>query len=514
MKKKKQKRKLSPAKAKKKTILAAVCITGAALLIILFINLMFRRTLDRYDPDIIINGVFIGDTDVSGMTEKEAGAAVQAQTEQLGDGLIVLDLGEGREARATLRELGLSVKDLEQTVEKAVQYGKQGGTAERYKILKASEKGKEKHFPIRYQVTGESARDVLQGRTKGVLDEPRNASLTRENGSTVIRDDVPGEELNIEETAAQINRFLEEDWNKEEGRVQAVLQQVQASITKEDLQEIPDVLGTFHTNYADSTDARKKNIESGAGHINGLLIRPGEETSVNDLLSPYTPENGYENAPSYAGNEVVDSMGGGICQVSTTLYNALLYAEIQITERHEHSMLVGYVDPSRDAAIAENLKDLRFKNNLENPIYIEAVTDGGTLTFNVYGKEYREPGRTVEYESETTGTVEPEVTEYIGVDEAIGTIYTQSVGHKGSTARLWKVVSENGTQISRDVINNSFYLAGDNRVAVGTWSQDPAETEKMKQAVQTQDLAVIERTIEEITKSRGSTDSEEGQGET
>lgn len=509
MKRKKQKRKVRVQKSRRKAVIYAAGMAAAALLVIVFVNAMLHRTLDKYDSDVIIDGVYIGDTDVSGMTAEEAKAAVGERTEQISDGLIQFNLGEGREARATLKELGLSVKNLDKAVKRAADYGRKGSRVECYKILKASEKGEEKHFPIQYQVTEESAADVLEARTDGLLSAPQNASITTENGTPVIREDVPGESLNLKETAAEINRFLEEDWNKEGGRIQAVLEQKEADITAEELQKLPDILGTFSTNYGSSTEARKKNVESGAGHIDGILVRPGEEVSVNSLLTPYTQENGYENAPSYAGNEVVDSMGGGICQVSSTLYNALLYAEIEITERHEHSMLVGYVEPSKDAAIAENLKDLKFKNNLENPIYIEAAAQSGTLTFNIYGKEYRTSGRRVEYESETTGTVEVEETKYIAVEESIGIIYTQSEGNKGSTAQLWKVVLENGAEVSREVINDSYYYATDKKVAVGILSEDPAETEKMKQAVETQNMENIQKAIEEITRSREPADGEE-----
>ena len=80
-------------------------------------------------------------------------------------------------------------------------------------------------------------------------------------------------------------------------------------------------------------------------------------------------------------------MGGGICQVSTTLYQALLYAELEIVERHAHSMIVSYAEPSMDAAIADDVMDLVFKNNQEYPVYIESIVGGGCITFNIYGKE-------------------------------------------------------------------------------------------------------------------------------
>lgn len=112
-------------------------------------------------------------------------------------------------------------------------------------------------------------------------------------------------------------------------------------------------------------------------------------------MVPFTEENGYAPAASYANGTVVESFGGGICQVSTTLYQAVLQAELEVTERHNHSMIVKYVEPSMDAAIAEGAKDFRFVNNTEAPIYIEGYTYGGKIYFNLYGEEYRSADRKV-----------------------------------------------------------------------------------------------------------------------
>lgn len=98
---------------------------------------------------------------------------------------------------------------------------------------------------------------------------------------------------------------------------------------------------------------------------------------------------------------MVDTYGGGICQVSTTLYNAVLKAELQVDERHNHTMLVSYVDPSKDAAIAEGLMDFVFTNNTDAPIYIYGVGYQGTLNFTIYGHETRDPNRSISFRSET-----------------------------------------------------------------------------------------------------------------
>lgn len=118
--------------------------------------------------------------------------------------------------------------------------------------------------------------------------------------------------------------------------------------------------------------------------------------------------------------KVVDSYGGGICQVSTTLYNAVLNAELEVLERHNHTMIVTYVDPSKDAAIAEGLMDLRFANNTDYLIYISGYAYGGELTFTIYGHETRDPNRTVEYVSETTGTTTADGVALYATDQPVG----------------------------------------------------------------------------------------------
>ena len=140
---------------------------------------------------------------------------------------------------------------------------------------------------------------------------------------------------------------------------------------------------------------------------------------------------------------MVDSLGGGICQVSTTLYNAVLLAELEVTERYNHSMIVGYVDPSADAAIAESSgKDFKFVNNTDAPIYIEGYTHDKQITFNIYGKETRAAGHSVRYESEVLETITPPADQiYADAGQPIGYIVTESA-HIGYKARLWKITME------------------------------------------------------------------------
>ena len=218
------------------------------------------------------------------------------------------------------------------------------------------------------------------------------------------------------------------------------------------------------------------------------------------MTAPYTEENGYAMAPSYENGEVVDSMGGGICQVSTTLYNTLLLSEVEIVERYAHSREVSYVDPSMDAAIAGDIKDLKFRNNKETPIYIEAVLSDGNLRFNLYGKETRPAERTVEFESESLETIESDEKTYVATDDRIGKIYTKGSGRTGLTAQLWKIIYENGEEVSRETVNYSQYSASGETIAVGTASDNEEDTAKMREAVETQDEGRIKAAISEITR--------------
>jgi vancomycin resistance protein YoaR len=254
--------------------------------------------------------------------------------------------------------------------------------------------------------------------------------------------------------------------------------------SKEQLSRLTDVLGTYTTSYSTSSASRCKNVENGCRLINGTLLYPGDEFSTYQTIKPFTEDNGYYPAGSYLNGKVVESIGGGICQVSTTLYNAVLLSELDVTERNNHSMIVTYVKPSMDAAIAESAgKDFKFVNNYENPIYIEGVTAGKEITFTIYGVDTRDPGHKVEYISETLTTTQPEGEEITASSSmAIGEISVQSA-HIGYTAQLWRVITENGVEVSREVINKSTYKASPRSATVGIASDNATYVARMQAAI-------------------------------
>ena len=144
-----------------------------------------------------------------------------------------------------------------------------------------------------------------------------------------------------------------------------------------------EVLSTFTTKFNNSNDGRLNNIKLSSVAIDGTVLNPGEEFSFNDTVGMASKERGYEKATIFFKGEKIKEYGGGICQVSSTLYNAAIEAGLEITERHPHSMKVHYVGEDRDAATSYGSKDLKFKNNLDFPIKINTYVGEGTFTAEI-----------------------------------------------------------------------------------------------------------------------------------
>lgn len=161
-----------------------------------------------------------------------------------------------------------------------------------------------------------------------------------------------------------------------------------------------------------------------------------------------------------------------------------------MTERSGHSMLVNYVDPSADAAIAGEYKDFKFKNSTDAPIYIESYANGTTISFTIYGQETRPANRSISFVSETLSTTDPGV-KFQESSDAVGTISKTQSSHVGKSARLWKVVTVDGVEESREVFNKTTYKASPTIYAVGVSSENPEAVSAMKAAIATQDEGTI-----------------------
>ncbi len=438
----------------------------------------------------ILPGIFIENISLEGKTAEEARAEVESYvSESLGGRVISLIAIDGNKVDITPAEMGLRWSNPE-IVEEAADIGQTGNVVARYKAAKDLQY-QNKVFHMEFDADREQIRQILEQQCAVYNVEAKDATLSRVNGSFVINEGQTGKVIDVEASTQLICDYFNSDWNEEEGgSIELIISVDEPQGTAEELGKVKDVLGTFTTSYRTSGSARSANVANGCALINGTTLYPGDEFSTCEAITPFTSENGYYMAASYLNGQVVDSLGGGICQVSTTLYNAVLLSELEVTERHNHSMIVTYVDPSADAAIAESSgKDFRFVNNTQAPLYIEGVTtDDKHITFTIYGVETRDSGHQVRYESEVVSTTYPD-TEVIYVNESLplGSISVQSA-HIGYKANLWKIVTENGREVSREQVNSSSYKVTPRTATVGVATADPNAYNQIMAAIATNSI--------------------------
>ena len=415
---------------------------------------------------LICNGVFVETVNVGGMSEDEARTAVAQYRDEYLQRTVEVDVN-GKTVSATLEQLGYNC-EVGDVIAKAMQVGKDGNPFTNYaKIREIATTPLV--YKLKYDAKEKKIRTFVNKKCKKKCAKAKNAKVKRENGTFVYTDAKEGSTIDVDSTAA-----VEQAKSGDAIRVKADVTIQEPTVTKDLASRCKDKIGSFQTNFNAGNVSRSKNLSNAARLINDHVIYPGETFSVHDTISPLTEENGYYAAPSYSNGEVVDSIGGGVCQVSTTLYNAVLKAELEVVERSPHSMVVSYVKPSMDAAIAGDYKDFKFRNDTEVPIYIEGGVYSGTIYFNIYGEETRSDDREVTFESETTQTMQPGA-DKITYDKTKPASYTKVTqeAHVGYKAVLWKIVKENG-KTKKTQINSSTYQAVPRYVTKGAAEGTPA----------------------------------------
>lgn len=430
-------------------------------------------------------GIYVNGRDLSGSDINNLGAELEGVSRKLSEGKITLSI-DGNKVETSLGELGIEM-DLKKTEEQIKAVGKRGNIVARYKELKDAEReGLSLGFSLKWE---ETAAVSALNKICAKYEQPAvDYKLKRENGQFQVIEGKAGYQVAKEEAREAILNALGTNWDGSAVEVDLALAEAQPKGSAEELAKITDLLGECTTSYASSSTSRAKNVERGASLVNGTVIYPGEKCSFYELVAPIEIDNGYFMAPSYASGQVVESPGGGICQVSTTLYGSLLQAEMEINERSNHSMIVTYVEPAMDAAIAGTAKDLKFTNNLNAPIYIEGETAGRKITFRIFGMEERPANRRVEYKSEVLEEKEPEVRLVANWDVGAGSVSTIESPHRGCKARLLKYVYVDEQIVEEKEINTSSYKMTPKKISVGMATENSALSAALQAAVEANDL--------------------------
>ncbi|MEE3357108.1 MAG: VanW family protein [Lachnospiraceae bacterium] len=475
---------------------AAGIMTCAALLLFGTSSVKASKKTNR-----IPKGIQIQNTDVSGMTAEEAQAVVDNYMNEF-RGVEITLAAKDKSITAKAGDLGLMARNNE-VVEQAMNYGTTGNPAEQYIHQQTLKKGK--NLKISFGMEEATLKQYLTDHNAEITTPAVNNGLTHTGGKFTYVKGKAGSTLEINKSVSRIEKYMNTKWDGKSAKLELPTVDVKPEGDEKQLKAVKDLLGTYTTDYSTSNAARKNNVARGAELLNGHILYPGETLSLYHTVAPLNASNGYETAGAYANGEVVSAEGGGICQVATTTYNAVLLSELAIENRAAHSLPVHYVEKSFDAAIAsstdgkEVLKNLEFKNNQEYPVYIEASTNGATITVSIYGKETRPGNRKVTYENHLVS--ETPVTNKYTVDPTLpaGTLTKTKSGDTGYKYQLIKIVTVDGVEQSRKVQNNSNYVSSQAEYQVGIASEDPAVTAAIQAAVASNDDATIMAAIQQAT---------------
>ena len=523
-KQEKDMKKMEDKKSKRKYAVIAVSL-GIVLLVALFISTIFA--LVNINNENIISGVSISGIDVSGLSREEAKGKLEAVYNEKKENDIDL---EHNEFETTLSPELMEVNyKIDEAVESAVSIGKSKNIFKNNYDILGTLIGK-RNIPVEMTINEEATRQTIEDMNASLPDVLIDSSYSIEDDELIITKGKAGVKIDTDNLLNQVKQKLN-DLNDNENfieipvvnkepeaididkihsevykepqnayytkdpftvypEVEGVDFDVEAAkeLLKEDKDEyvikltitepeitldeigteaFPDQLSTFTTRYDVSDVDRSTNLRLASEKINGTVLKPGETFSYNKTVGARTIAAGYKNAKVYESGKVVDGIGGGICQVSSTLYNAALLANLEIVERRNHQFVTSYVGAGRDATVVYGQTDFKFKNTRKYPIRIVVTTNAGILKISIFGiKEENE--YTFKFNTKTVSSI-PYTTQYIEDSSlAAGTEKVEQKGANGLITETYITKMLDGKVVSTELLSRDTYSAMTRIIRRGT----------------------------------------------
>lgn len=508
---------------KNKNLIIVISTIIVLLIAILFFTIF---AIINMGNSKIIKGITIGNIDVSNMTKEEAKKVLDEISAKKEENQIYLTYGE-YETQITFKALEVEFQT-ESAVQEAYDTGRKGNIfIDNIEIIKTWINGK--NIKLEAIIDGDMITQIAQNinnNIEGAIVQPsyyiENEKLIITSGKTGLKVDekqlleeiykvlstetedeqkieIPvitakPEEINIEKIHQEVykqvqdayytkdpftiypevdgidfdienaKKILEEE--KEEYEIPLNITKPTKTVKEIGTEAFPDLLSTFSTNYVASNTNRTTNLKLAAQKINGTVLLAGEEFSYNKVVGERTIQAGYKNAATFSNGQVVDGLGGGICQISSTLYDAVVMANLKVTERRNHQFVTSYVAAGKDATVVWGSQDFKFKNTRKNPIRITATVSGGVATIQIWGiKEDVEYDISIETKKVATIAY---TTQYIQ-DPSLptGQQVVQQAGSNGRKVEAYKVMKLNGQVVSRTLLSKDTYNAMKRIVKIG-----------------------------------------------
>lgn len=430
---------------KKKTVILFLLISLSAIIL----GLGFYGYFKVLSTKLIYEGIKINELDIGFRTKEEALQLIRSKKEKELDAKHMILTYEDKEYNINLRQLGFHY-DYDEAVDKAYSIGREGNVIRRLKnIIKTKKEGQRITLNSVYEE--KKIGNIVKTIAQEINLEMKEAEFFFNNGNIKITDEVLGrkvDELKLEQLIKDNIYVL--------NPIKIPVDIIEPTRTKKVLSRINGIIGEFSTSFKGSSFDRIENIRIASKSLSNRVIMPGDTVSFNETTGPRDKKSGYKEAIVIMEGEFTPGVGGGVCQASTTLYNALLLANVTILERYPHSIPAKYVKFGQDAAVSFGHLDLKFRNDFDFPIYIHSKIIGNRIHIYIYGdrnaKDY-----TIKIEPEIVETIPAKEEIVIDKNLAPGAKEIVQQGRTGYKVHTYKSIIRNGKVISRQLITKDFY---------------------------------------------------------
>ena len=418
--------------------------------------------------DRIYPGVYIDNVQVGGMTKGEAAEAVRKVHEDVSSSFDIV-IAVGNENWHVNSERVPVSRNIEEVVEKAFASGRGNsaslaGNAATPFEERVSQASAMRSNPVTFATKQDYDHEALRALTDGIVNyvnrDPVNSTVHSFDFKTqtfTFTDDRPGARIDPDDLYSRVAELLDDGVTKKELRI--VPEKILAEVTKTELMNRFGLISAYTTTTT-SDGKRNTNIQLSAEAISGKTVLPGEIFSFNATTGERTAAKGYQEAPAISGGQSKDEVGGGVCQTSSTLFNAVARADLEIIERNPHAWPSHYIEKGFDATVNWPGLDFKFKNNTEWPVFIIAGYSKRKVTVNIYGMSLGSDVR-IDLESEVVRTIpKPEGTNYvINTSLAPGESKKTVTGRQGYEVNTWKVWYQGNREIKREILFKTTYRA-------------------------------------------------------
>lgn len=439
---------------------------GLAIIVALII-IFFGAIAIEVNGEKIAQNMYVNETNIGGLTKEEAKQKLEDKFSLENIELVY----DNKVWKLDAKDIDASY-NIESTVEKAYDLNRKNNFLNNFNKTIQSHFGKKSDIVVELNYNKDKLENYLKTLSKEINVDVKDASINISGSNISVEEESTGLNLNVEESVSNIVKELENHNLK----VDLSVQVVEPSIKSEELKEVNTLLGTYTTKFDSSVSGRTTNIKLATSRTSDVLLMPGDTFSYNEHTQMRTVQNGYKNAPVIVQGVVQEGVGGGVCQVSSTLFNTVLYSGLEIVSTQNHSIPSSYVEKGRDAMVNDGGTDFVFKNSLNYPVYIKNYVSGNTVTCQIYGSS--KDKQNIQISTSIDGVSVAPIKKVDDPTIKKGEEKVLEKGRDGYTVSTYRIYKDsNGDVIKKEKVATSYYPKKQGVIAVGTKEEAVAPQE-------------------------------------